>query len=82
MYALVFSGADEVNVLDVFFEKLVQIEDGLQRDVLGAGGDMLLIREMGEELRDFICTHLCRMLFVVKEDVACDPVDIGLFGSV
>ena len=36
---------------------------------------------MGEELFDFCCFHLLWMPFVVKEDEALDPIDVGFFGA-
>jgi len=35
-----------------------------------------------DEVLDLGCAHLCGVAFVVKEDVAASPVEIGLFGAV
>jgi hypothetical protein len=35
---------------------------------------------MREKLTNFWLCHLCRVSFFVEEDVAFDPMDIGLLG--
>ena len=42
---------------------------------------MLFDGEMSEELRNLVFTHLLRMTFSVEEDVAADPIDVGLLGA-
>jgi hypothetical protein len=41
----------------------------------------LLNRQIGEELFDFSTVQLLGMSFMVKEDEAFDPVEVGLFGA-
>jgi len=36
---------------------------------------------MGEEGCDFCVPHILGMALVVKEDVAFDPTNVGLFGA-
>jgi len=49
---------------------------------VGRGGDITLYGEVVDEVLDLGCAHLCGVAFVVKEDVAASPVEIGLFGAV
>jgi hypothetical protein len=41
---------------------------------------VLVDREKRQKPRDFGDAHLARMRLAVEEDVAADPVDVGLFG--
>ena len=36
---------------------------------------------MGEKGLDFRDAHFTRMLFIVEQDIALDPGDVGLFGA-
>jgi len=54
-------------------------EEGL---ILGRGGDLLMDGQVGEERFDFGDTHLLGMAFVVEEDEAFDPANVGLLGAV
>jgi hypothetical protein len=60
---------------------LVKEEEAAQGLVLGGGGDVFVHCEVGKELSDFVFAHLVGMAFVVEEDVAPDPIDIGLLGA-
>jgi hypothetical protein len=31
---------------------------------------------------DFICAHLGRVFFMMEEDVAAHPIEIGFFGAI
>jgi hypothetical protein len=42
---------------------------------------MSLDGQMGQEGLDFGTVHGIGMLFVMKEDKAFDPVEVGLFGA-
>jgi len=48
---------------------------------LRRGGDVLLHSQMGEKSFDFRDAHFLWMPFVMEQDIALDPVDIGLFGA-
>jgi hypothetical protein len=54
---------------------------GRCRGRLGGGGNLPLNGERGQECGDFRGAHLRRMTLAVEEDVALDPVDIGLLGA-
>ena len=40
------------------------------------------LAQVGEKGLDFRRTHVLGMAFVVQQDVARDPADVGLFGAV
>lgn len=56
----------------------VQEEEGAQRLVLGGGGNSAVDGQGGEKRRDLRGTHLGRVPLAVEEDVALDPLDVGL----
>ena len=60
----------------------VEEEDSAEGLVLGGGGDMTLDGEMCDEGLDLIGAHVFGVAFIMKEDVAFDPVLVGLFGAV
>ena len=60
----------------------IEEEDGRESLVLGGGGDVLFDGEVGEEGLDFWGAHFERVAFVVVEDEAAHPVEVGLFGAV
>ena len=49
---------------------------------MGGGGDVLLDGQVGEEDCDFDAPHILGMALVVKEDVAFNPTNVGLFGAI
>jgi len=49
--------------------------------ILGGGGNAPLHGQVGEEGGDVSGTQITRMLFVVEEDVAPNPGEVGPFGS-
>jgi hypothetical protein len=48
--------------------------------ILCGGADALVDGEKRQKPRDFGDAHLGRMRLAVEDDVAADPVDVGLFG--
>lgn len=60
----------------------VEEEDSGEGLILGGGGDILFDGEVGDEGLDFGGAHVFGVVFVVEEDVAFDPVFVGLFGAV
>jgi hypothetical protein len=62
---------------DVFVEE----GDGVEGLVLGGGGDLLLDGEVREESFDFGLAEVGGVAFVVEEDEAAHPVDVGSFGG-
>jgi hypothetical protein len=50
--------------------------------VLCRSSRVFLYGQVGEKLADFLLTHFQRMLFVVIENKALGPVDVGLLGAV
>ena len=76
-------GADGMDgQIQVLLENLaVQEEQRVEGLVLGGGSNFLLDSQVGEEGFDLGAAHFPRMAFVVEEDVAFDPVNIGLLGA-
>ena len=62
-----------------FLIKEQQSRKGL---VLGRSRDLLMGGKVGEEGFDFGCAHGGGVTFVMEEDVAFDPIFVGLFGAV
>jgi hypothetical protein len=58
----------------------VEKEQGAEGLVLGGGGNMLHGGEVDEKAADLIRPHVGGVALVVEEDVALDPVNVGLFG--
>ena len=79
-----FFGADDIGrEFDLFVEDMaVEEEDGAECLVLGGSGDVLFDSEMGKEVLYFSDAHVFRVAFMMKEDVAFDPILVGLFGAV
>ncbi len=75
--------ADGVNgVVQFFLEDFaIEEEDGGEGLVLGGGSDVFLDGEVGEEVLYFGRAHVFWVAFFVEEDVAGDPIDVGVFGS-
>jgi len=59
----------------------IEEEQGAEGLVLGGCGDLELDREMDEELADLDLPHLLWVSFLVEEDVALDPAEIGPLGA-
>jgi hypothetical protein len=78
-----FLGADDVGgEFDLDFEDVaVEEEDGAEGLVLGGGGDVPFGCKVGDECLDFGGAHVLWVAFAVEEDVAFDPVFVGLFGA-
>ena len=47
--------------------------------ILGGGRDVAVNSQVGNESLDFGAAHFFRVAFVVEEDEALDPVQIGVF---
>jgi hypothetical protein len=60
----------------------IEEEEGTEGLVLGGGGDVFFDGEVGEEGFDFGDAHVSGVPFVMEEDVAAYPLDVGLFGLV
>jgi hypothetical protein len=60
---------------------LVEEQQARQRLVLGAGRDTSHDGQVRQERLDFRSPHVAGMPLVVKEDVAANPVDVGLLGA-
>lgn len=75
-----FGAFDLIDGRKTAFEHVsVEKEESAQSYGLSGGGDVALDCEVGEELADFVLSHFVGMAFVVEEDKAFDPVDVGLF---
>ena len=76
-------GAGEQDGFDFLMEDFaVEKEDGAEGLVLGGGGDVPFGGEVDDVGADFVGAHLGGMFFMVEEDVAADPVEVGFFGAV
>jgi hypothetical protein len=64
------------------FVEDVTVEEGTEGLISGRGGDVLFDSQMGDEGLDLIGAHVFGVAFIMKEDVAFDPVLAGLFGAV
>ncbi len=60
----------------------VEEDEGVERLVLGGGGDVEVDSQVGEEGFDLGLAHPGGVLFVVEQDEAADPVQIDLLGLV
>ena len=60
----------------------VEEEDGAEGLILGGDGDLSFDGEVGDEGLDLGFCHVFGVAFLVEEDVAFDPFDVGLFGAV
>jgi hypothetical protein len=60
---------------------LIKEQDGRERLILGAGGNVAFERQMGQERLDLDGAHVARMPFVVVQDEPLDPIDIRRLGS-
>ena len=76
-------GAGEEDGFDFLVEDFaVEKEDGAESLVLGGGGDVPFGGKVDDVGADFIGAHLGGMFFMVEEDVAARPVEVGFFGAV
>ena len=77
-------GADDIGWEDdLFLENVfVQELDGAERLVLGRGSNLTLVGKVGDVGLNFFGTHILWMALLVKENEACDPLDVGLFGAI
>ena len=60
---------------------LVEKEEGAKGLVLSGGGDAAVHGEMAQEGSDFLFAHVAGVTFLVEEDEAPDPVEVGLLGA-
>ena len=68
-------------VWQFLFEDMAVQEKDSQSLVLGGGGYVLMRRQVGQEGFYLRHAHLLGMEFIMEEDVAPDPVHVGLFGA-
>lgn len=60
----------------------VEEEDGAKGLILSGGGDAAFNGKVDEEGANFGRAHFGGVLFVVIEDVAADPIEVGFFGAI
>ncbi len=73
---------DAVDELEFAIEDLlVKEEQCVESLVLSGRGNVAIKCEMAEESCDLFFAHLLRVPFIVEEDEAANPIDIGLFGA-
>ena len=79
-----FFGADYVGwKFDLGIENVaVEEENGAEGLILGRCGNVLFGGEVGEKGSNFGDAHIFGVTFVVEEDVAFDPIFVGLFRTV
>src|SRR3954469_26047776 len=74
-------GALKVDQLQFPFEDLLiekkQSAEGL---ILGRSADLAVDGKMGKKRGDFFFAHLGRVPFLVKENEAASPIQVGLLG--
>jgi len=76
-------GAQGVHGVQILMGDLaVEEQEGTEGLVLYRGSDVFFDREVGEKAFDLGSAHLGRMAHVVEIDVALDPADVGLLGTV
>jgi len=77
-----FGGGKE-DGFDLFMKDFpIQEKDSAQGLVLGGGGDVTFLGQVGEESADLWGAHLGRMAFIVEQDETPHPIHIGLLGAV
>ena len=78
-----FFGADDVGgEFDLFFENVtIEEDDCAEGLVLRGGGEFTFDGKVGDECLNFFNAHVFGMAFFVEEDVAANPVHVGLFGA-
>ena len=70
------AGAHGIEVADFQFENVaVEKEECAESLILGAGGDLIVRGQMGQELLDFAGPHGVGVFDAEKADVADDPLD-------
>jgi hypothetical protein len=76
-------GAQGIDRSQILVQHLaVEEEKSAEGPVLGRSSDVLVDGQVGEEGLHFGSPHLGRVAFVVEQDAARDPADIGLFSAV
>ncbi len=76
-------GAGEEDGFDFLMEDFaVEKEDGAEGLVLSGGRDVPFGGEVDDVGADFVGAHLGGMFFMLEEDEAADPVEVGFFGAV
>src|SRR3982751_3360464 len=76
-----FCSFDIFNVWERKFEHVaIEKKQCAQSHRLCRGRDMQVGCKMSKELTNFILCHFLRVSFIVKEDEASDPTDVGVFG--
>jgi len=70
------------SAIQFYFEYItIEEKDGVERLILGRGGDVALHGQVGQVCLDLVHPHLPWMAFVVEEDEALDPIGVSLFGA-
>ena len=59
----------------------VEKEQGVERLVLGGGGDIAFHGQVGQKGTNLVGSHGLRVAFAVKKDEAFHPIQIGLLGA-
>jgi hypothetical protein len=60
---------------------IVEKNEGVERLVLGGGGDVLLDRQIGKKRLDFESAHFPRVSFLVEKDVTFNPMNVNFLGT-
>jgi hypothetical protein len=57
-------------------------EQGAQCLILCLSGNMMFLLQVYKKSLNFWCAHLFWMSLLVKNDVAFNPIDVGLLGTI
>jgi hypothetical protein len=60
----------------------VEKQQGIERAVLGGGGDLVVDRQMRAKGANLGRTHVLRVAFVMEHDKAFYPTEVGFFRAV
>ena len=66
----------------LFEDMTIQKQEGIQGPILGRCCHLVVERQIRQKGADFWRTHLLGMAFVMKQDEAFDPAEVGDFRAV
>lgn len=77
-----FGAEDGADVADRLVEhSIIEEDDGVEGDILGGSGNAGPFGEGGKERADLGGAHFGGVAFIVEEDEAADPMNVGFFGA-
>ena len=60
----------------------IEKEDGAKRLILGGSSDLAIGCKLSQKCSNLLLPHGSRMALLVKQNVAADPIQVGLFGTI